>query len=244
VNPLQFHAVESRTFAGSSAIDTQARVMEAAMLAATRSRRVIMGILLGGRRSLPSGLLWLQYARPNTFGASHVGSKLEEVTEKALFASRWILAPIFLGLSLALIALGFKFFQQAWHIFGDLIDMSESNLVLTVLAMIDIVLVGSLIIMVMFSGYENFVSTIDSKGTDSLSWLGKLDAGTLKLKVAASIVAISSIHLLRIFMQIGDREEQTYTSNQIMWYVIVHMTFVVSAVLLGVLDKMSFAKHR
>jgi uncharacterized protein (TIGR00645 family) len=173
-----------------------------------------------------------------------VGSKLEEVTEKALFASRWILAPIFLGLSLALIALGFKFFQQAWHIFGDLIDMSESNLVLTVLAMIDIVLVGSLIIMVMFSGYENFVSTIDSKGTDSLSWLGKLDAGTLKLKVAASIVAISSIHLLRIFMQIGDREEQTYTSNQIMWYVIVHMTFVVSAVLLGVLDKMSFAKHR
>jgi uncharacterized protein (TIGR00645 family) len=173
-----------------------------------------------------------------------VGSRLEEVTEKALFASRWILAPIFLGLSLALIALGFKFFQQAWHIFGDLIDMSESNLVLTVLAMIDIVLVGSLIIMVMFSGYENFVSTIDSKGTDSLSWLGKLDAGTLKLKVAASIVAISSIHLLRIFMQIGNREEQAYTNHQIMWYVIVHMTFVVSAVLLGVLDKMSFAKHR
>ncbi|HEV7608106.1 MAG TPA: TIGR00645 family protein [Steroidobacteraceae bacterium] len=173
-----------------------------------------------------------------------MGSKLEEVTEKALFASRWILAPIFLGLSLALIALGFKFFQQAWHIFGDLIDMSESNLVLTVLAMIDIVLVGSLIIMVMFSGYENFVSTIDSKGTDSLSWLGKLDAGTLKLKVAASIVAISSIHLLRIFMQIGDMKEQTYSNNQVMWYVIVHMTFVVSAVLLGVLDKMSFAKHR
>jgi uncharacterized protein (TIGR00645 family) len=173
-----------------------------------------------------------------------VGSKLEEVTEKALFASRWILAPIFLGLSLALIALGFKFFQQAWHIFGDLVDMSESNLVLTVLAMIDIVLVGSLIIMVMFSGYENFVSTIDSKGTDSLSWLGKLDAGTLKLKVAASIVAISSIHLLRIFMQIGNKAEETYSNQQIMWYVIVHMTFVVSAVLLGVLDKMSFAKHR
>jgi uncharacterized protein (TIGR00645 family) len=173
-----------------------------------------------------------------------VGSKLEQITEKTLFASRWILAPIFLGLSLALIALGFKFFQEVWHIFGDLVEISESNLVLTVLAMIDIVLVGSLIIMVMFSGYENFVSTIDSKGTDSLSWLGKLDAGTLKLKVAASIVAISSIHLLRIFMQIGDKKEQTYSSDQIMWYVIVHMTFVVSAVLLGVLDKMSFAKHR
>jgi uncharacterized protein (TIGR00645 family) len=180
-----------------------------------------------------------------------VGSKLEEVTEKALFASRWILAPVFLGLSLALLALGFKFFQEAWHVFGQLIEMNESDLVLKVLAMIDIVLVGSLIIMVMFSGYENFVSTIDAKGTDSLSWLGKLDAGTLKLKVAASIVAISSIHLLRIFMQVSDKVElkdhtfvDKYTNDQIMWYVILHMTFVLSAVLLGVLDKMSFAKHR
>ena len=79
-------------------------------------------------------------------------------------------------------------------------------------------------------------------------WLGKLDAGTLKLKVAASIVAISSIHLLRIFMQVNGKDAETgedlYTSNQIMWYVIIHLTFVVSAVLLGVLDKMSFARHR
>src|ERR1043165_7635109 len=180
-----------------------------------------------------------------------VASKLEEVTEKLLFASRWILAPIFLGLSLALIALGFKFFQEAWHVFNHLMEISEQELVLTVLAMIDIVLVGSLIVMVMFSGYENFVSTIDAKGTDSLNWLGKLDAGTLKLKVAASIVAISSIHLLRIFMQVSDKvklEDGTiidkYTNYQIMWFVILHMTFVLSAVLLGVLDKMSFSKHR
>jgi uncharacterized protein (TIGR00645 family) len=168
-----------------------------------------------------------------------VASKLEEVTEKLLFASRWILAPIFLGLSLALIALGVKFFQEAWHVFHQLMVMEEADLVLTVLAMIDIVLVGSLIVMVMFSGYENFVSNIDAKGSDSLNWLGKLDAGTLKLKVAASIVAISSIHLLRVFMEIEKKEE-----TAIMWYVIVHLTFVVSAVLLGVLDKMSFAKHR
>ena len=177
-----------------------------------------------------------------------MASKLEEVTEKLLFASRWILAPIFLGLSLALIALGFKFFQEAWHVFGTLIDMGESDLVLTVLGMIDIVLVGSLIIMVMFSGYENFVSTIDAKGTDSLNWLGKLDAGTLKLKVAASIVAISSIHLLRVFMQVGkkvpDTHELLVTNDQIMWFVILHLTFVVSAVLLGVLDRMAFARHR
>ena len=133
-----------------------------------------------------------------------MASKSEVFFEKLLFASRWILAPIFLGLSLALIALGIKFFQEAWHVFKHLHRRwKKSDLVLTVLAMIDIALVGSLIVMVMFSGYENFVSTIDAKGSDSLSWLGKLDAGTLKLKVAVSIVAISSIHLLRIFMQVG-----------------------------------------
>ena len=180
-----------------------------------------------------------------------MGSKLEEVTEKALFASRWILAPIFLGLSLALVALGVKFFLEAFHLISHILAMPESDVVLSVLALIDISLVGSLIVMVMFSGYENFVSTIDAKGSDTLGWLGKMDSGTLKLKVAASIVAISSIHLLRIFMQVSDKlklEDGTvvdkYTNPQIMWYVILHMTFVLSALLLGVLDKMSFSKHR
>jgi uncharacterized protein (TIGR00645 family) len=180
-----------------------------------------------------------------------LASRLELATEKLLFASRWILAPIFLGLSLALVALGVKFFQEVWHVFNHLLEVEESDLVLTVLAMIDITLVGSLIVMVMFSGYENFVSTIDAKGSDSLNWLGKLDAGTLKLKVAASIVAISSIHLLRVFMQIDSPLKpdepfgpRLYTNAQIMWFVIVHLTFVLSAVLLGVLDKMAFARHR
>jgi uncharacterized protein (TIGR00645 family) len=92
----------------------------------------------------------------------------------------------------------------------------------------------------MFSGYENFVSRIDTTSEkDALGWLGKLDSGTLKLKVAASIVAISSIHLLRIFMQALDTP-----NDKILWYVILHLTFVVSAVLLGVLDRMSFAVHR
>jgi len=167
-----------------------------------------------------------------------VASKLETMIESALFASRWILAPIFLGLSLALMALGVKFFQEVWHVFQHILTMEESDLVLIVLSMIDIALVGSLIVMVMFSGYENFVSSIDTKGTDTLGF-GKLDAGTLKLKVAASIVAISSIHLLRVFMQAENTDNE-----KIKWYIILHMTFVVSAVLLGVLDKMSFAKHR
>jgi uncharacterized protein (TIGR00645 family) len=94
--------------------------------------------------------------------------------------------------------------------------------------------------MVMFSGYESFVSRIDIEdGTDAPAWLSKLDSGSLKLKVAASIVAISSIHLLRVFM-----DAQQIANDKIMWYVILHLTFVVSAVLLGVLDKISFAAHR
>jgi uncharacterized protein (TIGR00645 family) len=165
---------------------------------------------------------------------------LERAIEKLLFASRWILAPVYLGMSIALIALGIKFFQEAWHVIAHVITLEESDLVLTLLAMIDLVLVGSLIVMVMFSGYENFVSRIDVAGeADKLGWLGKLDAGTLKLKVAASIVAISSIHLLRAFMG-----AQTIANDKLMWYVIIHLTFVVSAVMMGVLDKMAFASHR
>jgi uncharacterized protein (TIGR00645 family) len=101
---------------------------------------------------------------------------------------------------------------------------------------VDIAMVGGLIVMVMFSGYENFVSKLDvqTDGSENLGWLGKLDAGTLKLKVAASIVAISSIHLLRKFMQAEDIE-----NDKLLWYVIIHMTFVVSALLMGVLDRIT-----
>lgn len=172
---------------------------------------------------------------------------LERAIEKSLFASRWILAPVYLGLSLALIALGIKFFMEVYHLLHDIVALNEADLVLKLLALVDIVLVGSLIVMVMFSGYENFVSRIDVKdGGDSLGWLGKLDASSLKLKVAASIVAISSIHLLSAFMSISNTNpaKPPITSEQLMWYVIIHLTFVVSALLMGVLDKISFAKHR
>ena len=165
---------------------------------------------------------------------------LERTIEKLLFSSRWILAPVYLGMSLALIALAIKFFQEVYHLMTHIFATSESDMVLTVLAMIDMVLVASLVVMVMFSGYENFVSRIDvDDDTEKLGWLGKLDAGTLKLKVAASIVAISSIHLLRAFMNAPSIE-----NDKLMWYVIIHLTFVVSAVLMGVLDRMAFAAHR
>lgn len=165
---------------------------------------------------------------------------MERLIEKTLFASRWLLAPIYLGLSLALLALGIKFFQEVIHVFDQVISMNEAELILTILALIDMALVGALVVMVMFSGYENFVSRINlDEGDEKLDWLGKLDAGTLKLKVAASIVAISSIHLLSVFMK-----AQQIENDKIMWYVILHMTFVFSAVLLAMLDRLAFARHR
>ena len=164
---------------------------------------------------------------------------MERLIERLLFASRWLLAPIYLGLSLTLLLLGIKFFQEVWHL-AHIWDVTEADMILGVLALIDLSLVASLVVMVMFSGYENFVSRMDiAEGGDKLGWLGKLDAGTLKLKVAASIVAISSIHLLQKFVNID------HTPNdKLMWYVIIHLTFVLSALLMGVLDRIAFAAHR
>ncbi len=164
---------------------------------------------------------------------------LERLIESLLFACRWLLAPLYIGLSLALVALAVKFFQEAIHLVVHVVETPEPDLVLTTLALVDLSLVGSLIVMVMFSGYENFVSRIEVADGEKLDWLGKLDSGTLKLKVAASIVAISSIHLLRAFMNAKEID-----NDKLMWYVIMHLTFVVSAVLLGVLDRIAFASHR
>jgi len=166
--------------------------------------------------------------------------RIERYFEKTLFASRWLLAPVYFGLSLAVLALGIKFFQELWHVATHLFDIAEADLVLTVLALIDLTLVASLILMVMFSGYQNFVSQIETdEGTEKLDSLGKLDASTVKLKVATSIVAISSIHLLRVFVKI-----EGLPNDKIFCYVVVHMTFVISALLLAILDRLAFASHR
>jgi uncharacterized protein (TIGR00645 family) len=160
---------------------------------------------------------------------------MEQLIEKTMYATRWLMAPIYLGLSLALLALGLKFFQEVFHILPIIFSMKEVDLILVILSLIDISLVGGLIVMVMFSGYENFVSRLDIEGNDDkLGWLGKLDSNSLKNKVAASIVAISSIHLLKIFM-----DTQNIPNDKIMWYLLIHMTFVVSAFAMGYLDKIT-----
>lgn len=160
---------------------------------------------------------------------------MEKIIERTMYASRWLLAPIYFGLSLSLLALGIKFFQEIIHTVPHLIEITEADLVLKLLALIDLALVGGLLVMVMLSSYENFVSRLDiGEDAEKLSWLGKMDAASLKNKVASSIVAISSIHLLRLFM-----EAQEVANDKLMWYVIIHLTFVASAVAMGLLDKVT-----
>ncbi|EXU76602.1 MULTISPECIES: TIGR00645 family protein [Erwinia] len=160
---------------------------------------------------------------------------MERFTENLIYASRWLLAPVYLGLSLGLLALTIKFFQEVLHLLPNVLAMAENDLVLVLLSMIDLTLVGGLLVMVMLSGYENFVSRLDiSEHKEKLSWLGKMDSGSLKNKVAASIVAISSIHLLRVFM-----DAKNIPDNKLMWYVIIHLTFVLSAFVMGYLDGIS-----
>ncbi len=157
---------------------------------------------------------------------------IEKTLERGMYATRWVLAPIYMGLSLALVALGIMFFKEVFHLLTIIFTVTETDLVLVVLSLIDMALVGGLLVMVMFSGYENFVSALDvAEDTEKLSWLGKLDTSSLKNKVAASIVAISSLHLLKVFMNAINIPD-----NKLMWYVLIHLTFVVSAVAMGLLD--------
>jgi uncharacterized protein (TIGR00645 family) len=164
---------------------------------------------------------------------------MERFLENAMYASRWLLAPVYFGLSLGLVALSIKFFQEILHILPHIFSVGESDLILTLLSLVDMTLVGGLLVMVMFSGYENFVSQLDiNEGKEKLSWLGKMDATSLKNKVAAAIVAISSIHLLRVFM-----DAKNVPDNKLMWYVIIHLTFVLSAFVMGYLDRLTKVKH-
>jgi uncharacterized protein (TIGR00645 family) len=160
---------------------------------------------------------------------------MERFLENAMYASRWLLAPIYFGLSLALLALALKFFQEIFHILPHVFAKTEAELILVLLSLVDMALVGGLLVMVMISGYENFVSQLDiDEGKEKLDWLGKMDSSSLKMKVAASIVAISSIHLLRMFM-----DAQKIDNEKLMWYVIIHLTFVLSAFAMGYLDKLT-----
>ena len=159
----------------------------------------------------------------------------ERIIERTLFAGRWLLVPLYLGLIVLLGMFSIHFFRELVHLYTHALTLAETDIILAALGLIDIVLVAGLVVMVMLSGYENFVSRLDIAETErTISWLGKLDTGTLKLKVAASIVAISAIQLLKGFMEV-----QTVSDDKLMWMTLIHLTFVVSALLLTVMDRLT-----
>lgn len=158
---------------------------------------------------------------------------IEKLLERFLFASRWLLAPFYVMLVLALFALLIKAGQETFHFLSHAWKATESEIILGVLALIDLTLTGSLIIIVIFSGYENFVSRIEADDhKDWPEWMGKIDFTGLKLKLVSSIVAISAIQVLKAFMNIGKVSDRELT-----WLVGVHMMFVLSGLLMALTDK-------
>ncbi|WP_420343603.1 TIGR00645 family protein [Paenirhodobacter sp.] len=157
---------------------------------------------------------------------------MEKAIERVLFASRWLMAPMYLGLVGALLILLWSFLQELLHVLMALPSLQVDDAVMGVLALIDLTLAANLVIIVIFSGYENFVSRMDTGDhEDRPDWQGEVDFSTLKLKLIASIVAISGIHLLKVFMDV-----QNYTDDKIRWMVTIHLVFVVSGVFLAAMD--------
>jgi uncharacterized protein (TIGR00645 family) len=171
-----------------------------------------------------------------------VMKKTETLIEKTIFASRWILAPFYLGLSLSLLVLLYEFGREIVHFFKIINETDMAGVLLFILSLVDISLAANLLIIVIFSGYENFVSKINIEDhEDKPEWMGHVDFTDLKIKLISSIVAISGIHLLKIFMNL-----EKYSKNTIILYVVVHLTFVVSGVLLAMMDYImnkSVSKH-
>lgn len=158
---------------------------------------------------------------------------IEHVFEMGIFASRWIQAPLYGGLILAEVLYAWKFLTELWHMVHDIGDLSETVFMLGILTLVDITMVANLLTMVVIGGYATFVSKISLEShPDRPDWLSHIDPGTIKVKLAASLIGISSIHLLKAFVNIAN-----VPIEHIQWQIIIHLTFLGSAVLLAWTDK-------
>jgi len=165
--------------------------------------------------------------------------KIEHLIEVVIFRSRWLLAPFFLGLIASIVLLLVKFVQELAHLSTHVLSASESDIIIGILTLVDMSLVGSLLLMIIFSGYEIFVSKIDvAQHADRPEWMGKVDFGGLKLKVIGAIVAISAIDLLKTFVEIPEEPTEGNT-DMYLWKVTFHMAFVLSGVLFAWMDRIA-----
>jgi len=165
--------------------------------------------------------------------------KIERVLEGVIFKSRWLLVPFYLGLVASIALLLVKFLQELIHLGSHAFSTSEAEVIIGILSLVDMALVGSLLLMIIFSGYEIFVSKLDEADhTDRPDWMGKIDFSGLKLKVIGAIVAISAIDLLQVFMEIPDEPTEANT-DMFLWKVVLHMAFVLSGVCFALMDRIS-----
>jgi uncharacterized protein (TIGR00645 family) len=159
--------------------------------------------------------------------------RLEHAIESIILASRWLLVAFYLGLAVALAIYALSFGKKLFEFITKVMVLDDTDTILKILGLIDAALVASLVVMVIISGYENFVSRFDNHDGE-VHWLGTIDVGSLKIKVASTIVAISSIHLLQVFLN-----HATYTAEQLMWLTLMHLAFVVSALILAYIDRIT-----
>jgi uncharacterized protein (TIGR00645 family) len=160
--------------------------------------------------------------------------RIENILEGALFQSRWLLAPFYVGLVIGLFGLLIHFIRQLVEFILHLPGATESDVILGILALIDVVLVGNLVLIVIFSGYENFVSRFDVESHDRPEWMTKVDFGGLKMKLLSSIVAISAIQVLKAFMNV-----QSYDDKKLWWMAGIHLVFLCSMLVAAISDRIS-----
>ena len=168
-----------------------------------------------------------------------MANKAESILEKIIFGSRWLQAPLYAGLILGGILYAYKFIVELVHMCASINEITETVLMLGLLTLVDITMVANLIIMVIIGGYSTFVSRIDlDKHEDKPEWLNKIDAGTLKVKLAGSLVGVSGIHLLQVFINIENKD-----SENVKWQVIIHLVFLTSSLALAFTEKILHQKH-
>jgi uncharacterized protein (TIGR00645 family) len=173
--------------------------------------------------------------------SSHESFSLENLIEAFIFSSRWILALFYVGLVFALFGLGIKFIQHFYDFSIKLIGLNDTETLLGILSLVDMTLLGNLMIIVIFSGYENFVSVIGvaQESPDRPKWMGDVDFAGLKLKLIGSIVALSGINLLGVFLNMKDNP---WSNQQLGWMVGLHVTFMVTGVMFAMSEKIA-EKH-
>jgi len=168
------------------------------------------------------------------------GEKIEQRLESGLFATRWLLAPIYFGLVLGLAIVVFKFFEQLWKLLTHLGEpefAEADSLMVAILTLVDMALLANLILIVIFAGYENFVSrmSVADDHVDKPAWMGHVDFSGLKIKLIGSLVAISAILLLKDFVNIGNKEV-TVDYTAVRWQIGIHLTFVFSGLIFAIMD--------